>query len=47
MTSHVIRLRNRRTGERFTSQRFESFEAAAQYGDRIDCGVWHWSVEPA
>ena len=28
--AYVIKLRNRRTGERFTSRRFETFEAAAR-----------------
>ena len=45
--AYVIRLRNRHTGERFTSRRFETFEAAAAYGDRIDDGLWDWSIEPA
>ena len=43
----VIRLRNRRTGERFTSGCFESFEAAARYGDRLDGAEWSWSIDPA
>ena len=42
--AYVIKLRNRRTGERFTSKRFESFEAAARYGDRLNTGEWDWSI---
>ena len=45
--AYVIKLRNRRTGESFTSQRFESFEAAARYGDRLDSSEWDWSIDPA
>ena len=43
----VIMLRNRRTGERFLSKRFEGFEAAARYGDRLDSSEWDWSIDPA
>jgi hypothetical protein len=43
----LIRLRNRRTGERFTSRCFESFEAAARYGDRLDGAEWTWSIDEA
>jgi hypothetical protein len=45
--AYVIKLRNRRTGERFTSQCFESFEAAARYGDRLASAEWDWSIDPA
>ena len=47
MTRYVIKLRNRRTGERFRSRAFGTFEAAASYGDRLDAGRWDWSVEEA
>ena len=43
---YVISLRNRRTGERFTSKHFATFEAASIYGDRLDTGKWDWSIEP-
>jgi hypothetical protein len=45
--AYVLKLRNRRTGERFTSQRFESFEAAANYGERLDAREWDWSIDQA
>ena len=44
--AYVIRLSNRRTGERFTSRRFETFEAAARYADRLKDSEWDWSIEP-
>jgi hypothetical protein len=44
---YVIRLRNRRTGEWFRSRLFESFEAAARYGDRLDGAEWTWSIDEA
>ena len=43
--AYVIKLRNRRTGERFTSRRFETFEAAARHGDRLSGIEWDWSIE--
>lgn len=47
MNTYVIKLRSRHTGERFTSRRFETFEAAAYYGDRLQASEWDWRIEEA
>ena len=47
MDQYVIRMKDRRTGEWFYSKLFESFEAAACYGDGLDDAVWNWSIEQA
>ena len=46
-TGYVIRMRYGRSGEWFRSKLFESFEAAAAYGDRLDDAKWNWSIEQA
>jgi hypothetical protein len=47
MNRYILRLKNLRTGEWFRSKLFDTFEAAACYGDRLDAGRWDWSIEEA
>ena len=47
MDQYVIRMKDRRTGEWFRSKLFESFEAAARYGERLDDAAWNWSIKQA
>jgi hypothetical protein len=47
MNRYILRLKNLRTGEWFRSKLFDTFDAAAAYGDRLDSSRWLWSIEPA